>query len=424
MKVYRYGKNYALMAWSIILEDDVMTHYKYAVPVFISAALLAVFSGCESNKKVPAPNSTDASSSAVDSRTIERTAEFGTTEPASTSISVTTSFVSGAAEYITTTVTKTASSAVQMPDNKTSFELPAEDKYRHAGETVSGQLVQSFSCDLTYDGTNEDVGKYYSQDKNKYFYRIYRKGKLMNTVISPENSDEQSSECTIVHDGNTGEYHLAWVNIKNDNVVLEYLDLSDNEEQSSTAVEFSRDNSDTYISGSKVSPEKCQQYLDNVTIIDGDERDLGSYLEVGNADQKPADTPADITPTVPEVPQSTTVDKSAEIEEIRSYYEKKIAEEQQMADVYKKDPRYNPALITAGTDAYISAKAAKEEEKELAERSGCLEEAAKIQDDIDSLDSLIAQTEYSIEVTPEVSRHEGAIAQYQQEMESKIASLQ
>lgn len=403
-----------------------MTHYKYAVQVFLSAAILAAVSGCGNNTKVPAPQSTDASSSAVE-KTINSSAEIDTTESSSTTISVTTSFVSGAAVYNTTTVTKTASSAVQMPDNKTSFELPAEDKYRHAGETVSGQLVQSFSCDLTYDGTNEDVGKYYSQDKNKYFYRIYRKGKLMNTVISPENSDEQSSECTIVHDGNTGEYHLAWVNIKNDNVVLEYLDLSNNEEHSSTAVEFSRDNSDTYISGSRVSPEKCQQYLDNVTIIDSDERDLGSYLDVGTAEQKPAEQPvvtAPATTAVPEVPQSTTADNSAEIAEIRSHYEKLISDEQQAIDLYKKDPRYNSSLTTAGTEAYINAKTVKQEEKELAERSGCLEDAAKIQTEIDALDQLIEQTVYSVEVTPEITKREGAIEQYRQEMESKLAALQ
>lgn len=409
-----------------------MIHYKSAATIFVSAALLAVLYGCGNNNNRPAPKTTDASSPAVSGKTINSTADFDTTEATSTSISVTSSFVSGATEYntATTAVSRSAPVSPQIPDSKTSFALPHEDSYKHAGETVSGQLVQSFSCDLTYDGANEDIGKYYSQDKNKYFYRVYRKGKLLNTVISPDNNSERSSECTIVHDGNTGEYHLAWVNIKNDaSVVLEYLDLSDDSERSSTTVEFSKENDDTYIAGNKVSPEKCQQYLDNVTIVDGDERELSSFLDVNASDSPTAvehntpDTPQDTT-SAPDIVQPTTADNSGEIAEIREHYEKLISEEQRIIDSLKNDERYNASLITASTEAFAGAIEAKNAEKENLERSGNLEAAAEIQASINELEWMIKQTEYSIGASADIARHEELKNQYQQEMNSRIAALQ
>ncbi len=409
-----------------------MTHYKLAAFFFVPAALLAVLSGCGNSNNRPAPKITDASSPAGSGRTINSSADFDTTPAASTSLPVSSSFVSGATEFnaAATTVIKTTAVTPQAPDSKTSFELPHEDSYKHAGETVSGQLVQSFSCDLTYDGANEDIGKYFSQDKNKYFYRVYRKGKLLNTVISPDNNSERSSECTIVHDGNTGEYHLAWVNVKNDNnIVLEYLDLSDNPNKSSTSVEFSMENNDTYIGGNKVSPEKCQQYLDNVTIVDSDERDLSAFLDV-TPDQQPA-PPEHTTTEAPQVTttpqeeiQPTTTDNSAEITEIREYYEKLIADEQRIIDSYKNDERYNPALITASTEAFFDAMNAKILEKENLERSGNLEAAAEVQSSINELDRMIKQTEYSISASADIARHEEIKNQYQQEMNSKLAALQ
>lgn len=417
---------------------------KRIASLLAAAALVAAVSGCSDKPQMPAPPVTDASSPADHTEFIKGTAEFQTeTESNSISTAVTT-----AAKTTTAASTRTAAVGKVMPSftapaDKGDFTVPDEVVYKYQGESVSGDLVQVLCADLTYDGESELIGKYYSFDKDKYFYRVYdNDGGLLNTVISPADDPELTSECVLVKDENTDSVCFAWFNIRSSDqsINIEYYDLGSGSPSDNIAAysygTVSSDRNSAYLNGSKVSLEKCLKYIRNICIIDDDERDLGSYLNfrISEPNHTVVTQPAVVTtvkPTEPEtVPVTQTVttvsvpDHSEEIAELNRTYSSLIDEAQERIDGYTSDPNYNPQVVDADPQAYRDAAAELSKEQASLERSGDLAGAAEMQETIDKYNTLATQAEFTQQIEPEIARFREQIEQYRTEWDNKLAALQ
>lgn len=412
-----------------------------------AAVMMTVVSGCSEHPQKPAPPVTDASSPADHTDFIKGTAEFQTETESNSSSTTATSAAKSTAASTTRVAAGKVMPSYTAPADKGDFTVPDEVTYKHQGESVSGDLVQVLCADLTYDGEAELIGKYYSFDKGKYFYRIYnQEGGLINTVIAPEDDYDLNSECVLVQDDNTDSVCFAWFNIKSNDqsINIEYYDVSSDSTSGTIAAynygTVSNERNSAYINGSKVSLEKCLKYIRNISIIDEDDRDLGSYLNFRITEpSKPAvvslpvqipvvttvrATEPEVITTTQTVTTAEVPDNSAEIAEINRHYSALIDEEQLRIDGYTSDPNYNTQLIDANPQAYRDAAAELVKEQSSLERSGDLAAAAEMQETIDKYNTLATQAEYTQQIEPEVARYREQIEQYRTEWENKLAALQ